>query len=89
MKKKIRALFDGSTCFGIIEIINTNRPNKTAYVSWSIFKAEGKPIGGLINNYFLGNEDFSDEEVFDLVKDQIQKYRIGRKRVFSNVEFEP
>lgn len=88
VKKKFTAIFDDSICFGVIEIIKTDKIHKTAYVGWSISNSEEKPIAGFINDYFLGKDDFTNEEVFNLVKNQIHKYRIGRKKVFSNVEFE-
>ena len=88
MKKKFTALFNNSICFGLIEILNINRVHKTAYVSWQISNGENNPIAGLINNYFLGKDNFTNDEIYNLVKDQIPKYRIGREKVFSNVEFE-
>lgn len=85
MKKEIKVFSDTQPMFGEIEILNATEIK--AYVAWRIFDEENNLIASLTNNYFLGDKPFTTGEIFELVKNQILKYRMGRKKIFTSVEF--
>ena len=85
MKKNLTAICDDLGRFGSMEILS--RSGRSVYVIWTFWDKENKLIASLRHNYFLESENVDDLAILDLVKNQISKYRIGRRRLFSNVEF--
>ena len=85
MKKNITANTKTNICKGEIEILN--KDEKTAFVKWVIYDQDNKLVASLTNSYFLGNQLLDDSAIFSLVKEAILKYRIGREKIFSSVEF--
>ena len=73
-------------CLGEIEILNFNAEHRTAYAWWRIFDQDGKLLAAKSRNYFTDKADFSDLDVIPLILQNIKNYRIGRNRVFSQVE---
>jgi hypothetical protein len=86
MKKKIKVVSDtNEVLFGEIKIEHII--NNNAYVIWNIVNQENQHIAGLANNYFLGDKELTIDEIFELVKSQILKYRVGRKKIFTAIEY--
>jgi hypothetical protein len=52
------------------------------YVSWNVIDEEKNIIAGKSSKYFI--KQLSKVEVIKKITDVISKYRIGRKRIFSN-----
>lgn len=73
-------------CSGEIEIIKTGFVKVyLAYVSWRIFNKTGQNIASVSKNYAFGDKQLSNYEVFEVVLEDIKKYRIGRNSVFSSI----
>lgn len=85
MKKKIKVISDGQLLFGEIEVLNIS--NNKAYVMWRVFDSKRRLIASFTNDYFFDEKEFTEDDIFELVKNQMLKYRVGRKKIFSSVEF--
>lgn len=69
---------------GKIEFLKAD--DHTVYVSWNVYTAGGKSIGGRSDNLFSKPEDRNNETVVAQVVRQIEKFRIGRQNVFKEFE---
>jgi hypothetical protein len=86
MKKQIQAISnDKKPLVGYIEVLN--KTSESAYVVWRIFDMEQRMVASFTNNYFFEGKKYSDEAIFERVKDQILKYRVGRDKIFCSIEF--
>lgn len=75
-------------CFGEIEIVKIDFTKVySAYVTWRIFNENSQNIASRSKNYFLGNKQLSNYEIFEIILKNIQNYRIGRKLAFSDIKF--
>ena len=71
-------------CDGEILLREVNE--RTAYAEWHPFNKEGELIASLAKTYYHGKgNNVSDVEIIQLIVNGIKDYRIGRKRIFSNV----
>jgi hypothetical protein len=84
MKKKISVVSSNqNTWEGEIEILSKN--DKTVYVKWVVYNNKDKLVASFTNNYYIGDSQYSVDEIFSIVKDRIICYRIGRKKIFEKV----
>lgn len=74
----------GINCMGTIKILR--RTGKSVYASWEMHTEDGTNLGGVSRNYFMNKENALDEEAIALILDHIMNYRIGRKKVFAEVQ---
>jgi hypothetical protein len=86
MKRKILVDQHGKICNGEIEILK--KKDRKAYVKWIIHDQENNLVASLTRSYFLGADNKSDDEIFQIVQNAILNYRIGRKTIFSKIDFE-
>ena len=71
-------------CIGSVTILH--RHGKSVYASWEMHTEDGTNLGGVSRNYFMNKENALDEEAIALILDHIMNYRIGRKKVFAEVQ---
>lgn len=71
-------------CTGTIKIIRKRKPQ--AYVGWQIYFCSHR-LAGRSENYFFEDETGDDSEILSRALKKIERYRIGRKKVFFDVEF--
>jgi hypothetical protein len=71
-------------CYGEIEIHSVNE--KQAYVTWRI-STQKSLLAAVTSDYYIENDKISIDEILKRVIDSILKYRIGRKRIFSEISF--
>jgi hypothetical protein len=86
MIKKIIAVAAGEYLSGEIEILNET--DRKVYVVWRVYDQKNKIIASLTNNYFLGDNRETHQEIFELVRKQMEKYRVRRKKLFTTIEFD-
>ena len=72
------------SCIGKIQILH--RTGKSVYASWEMQIEDGKNVAGVKRNYFMNKENASDQEVIPFILDNVMNYRIGRKRIFTEVQ---
>jgi hypothetical protein len=70
-------------CFGEIVIHSIKPPQ--AYVSWSLFDGE-TPIAGKSENFFFDKNSGTEASLINSIIRKIENYRIGRRKIFENVE---
>jgi hypothetical protein len=70
-------------CAGSIEIHWKKNPQ--AYITWQ-FYYEDKLIVSKSENFFIGQEKENDDELISKVLKKIENYKIGRKRIFEDIE---
>ncbi|MBK8812289.1 MAG: hypothetical protein IPN69_16385 [Acidobacteria bacterium] len=58
------------------------------YLSWQMFDQTGTLLGGRIRSYFLGTGVSNTEVAIQAVIRDIERYRIGRRRCFSNIRLQ-
>jgi len=86
MKRKISVISSEKDNWkGEIEILTRN--DKVAYVKWVVYNQNNELVASFTNNYFIGDREYGDNEIFSLVKDCILNYRLKRKKIFENVIF--
>lgn len=74
-------------CIGEIEIVKIDFAKVySAYATWRVFNENGQNIASLSRNYFLGDKQLQNYEIFEIVLKNIKKYRIGRKLAFSDIK---
>lgn len=73
-------------CMGEIEILNFSPEHRTAYAWWRIFDTDGKLLAAKSRNYFIDKDTLVESDIIELALKNITNYRMGRKRVFSEVE---
>jgi hypothetical protein len=86
MKIELKADIDENKldCNGEVEILSIS-PSQ-AYISWSIYNIlDNSRIAGVSKNYLIESDYKSKEEIIGIVLKDILKYRIGRKKVFSDI----
>lgn len=71
-------------CKGEIQVINEDQ--YTFYIQWNVFEKDGSVIAGKVRKFNKENDLLTMELLNDVLKD-IRNYRIGRKRIFSEVHF--
>lgn len=86
MIKKIIAVAAGEFLSGEIEILNET--DRKVYVVWRVYDQKNKIIASLTNNYFLGDNRETHQEIFEIVRKQMEKYRVRRKKLFTTIEFD-
>ncbi|MBC7922996.1 MAG: hypothetical protein H7Z75_18110 [Ferruginibacter sp.] len=69
-------------CSGEIEILSVNE--KQVYATWKMFAGDSA-IASVSRNYYVPSNTTSESEILKLVIENIAKYRMGRKRTFSDV----
>ena len=76
---------DGSDapCKGSIEVFY--RINKIAYIEWDLFDGEGNSLAAVAKKYFVGDKEFSKASALTMVIESILSYRIGQKKVFTEI----
>jgi hypothetical protein len=72
------------SCIGKIKILH--RTGKSIYAGWEMHIEDGTSLAGVSRNYFMNKENASEEEVIPFILDNIMNYRIGRERVFTEVQ---
>jgi hypothetical protein len=85
--KKISGVYflkDEKLCSGEIRILS--KSDRTTYVSWEIHDEEKNNIASVAKNYFIGDMEYSNDDIFQMVVKDILKYRIGRKKVFKEIK---
>jgi hypothetical protein len=70
-------------CKGTIDIHWKNELQ--AYVSWKVFSSTATLVSKS-ENFHCTNENGSNAELINRVKERILSYRLGRKRVFEEVK---
>lgn len=84
MKRKILVTsYENNNWKGEIEILNMER--ETVYVKWFIEDENNRLVASFTNNYFIGGQEYTNEQIFYLVIDRILKYRIKRRKIFKDV----
>ena len=85
MKLKAKAIIDNVKldCEGSLEIHWQKSPQ--AYVTWQFFNG-GKLIVSKSENFFYQEELENEDELIKRVLKKIEGYRIGRKKIFENIE---
>ena len=73
-----------TSCIGKIQILH--RTGKSVYASWELHIEDGTSLAGIKRNYFMNKENASDQEVIPFILDNVMNYRIGRKRIFTEVQ---
>ncbi len=84
MKIKATANIDGQIiiCLGDIQINWIKEPQ--AYITWRLFN--GKTLVASKSENFHYRENVEEADLVQKVIKKIEKYRINRNKVFSNVE---
>ena len=72
-------------CIGSIYVLG--KTEKTVTLRWEMRDMSGKHIAASSRTIFTENSLLSEEEIFSLGLQHIAKYRSGRKKLFSDVEF--
>jgi cytochrome c oxidase assembly protein Cox11 len=70
-------------CFGTIEIHFIKEHQ--AYITWQFYN-ENTLIAGKSENYFYKIEDSDGKDLINRVIKNIQGYRIGRDKIFTNIK---
>lgn len=73
-------------CFGKIEVLEIDEKRKTAYVSWQIFHEKENSSTGISQNYYFGEAKNPQEKILEMVIVNIEKYKINRQKVFSEIK---
>ena len=86
--KQIQGLYtsDGNHTFCKGEIKILRQEQKVFYASWNMQDEKSVNLAGKTRNYFVDNEKLSESTLIELILADIKKYRIGRKKVFSEIE---
>ena len=74
---------------GIIEIIRQDPSHGTIYANWQTFTLSGDNIAGRGRTYFIDKDNIdkaTHSEVVSLVMEDVLRYRINRKKAFTEVE---
>ena len=90
--KKIQGLYNPDEnpvlCKGEIKILRRDR--NVVYAAWHMEDENGGNLAGVTRNYYVEEENVSEsaaiELAIELILANIKKYRIGRKKVFSEIE---
>ena len=69
---------------GNIEVLN--KTDKVAYASWCLFDSSNNLLASVSRSYFIGGKTDSNKELLDMIISNILNYRMGRQRVFSEIE---
>lgn len=72
------------SCIGKIQILH--RTGKPVFASWEMHSEDGTSLAGVTRNYFMNKENASDKEVIPYILENVINYRIGRKRIFTEVQ---
>lgn len=84
---KLRAIAnidnDKLVCEGSIEIHWKKSPQ--AYITWQFFNGE-KLIVSKSENFFYKEEIENEDELINSVLKKIEGYKIGRKKIFDEIE---
>jgi hypothetical protein len=87
-KIKIQALCNlhntAFPCSGFVEIQWIEK--QEAYVSWQMFDENSSNIAGKSQRYFLGAQPCSKDEIIEMAIRNIEKFRLDRKCIFSDVK---
>ncbi|MER3329775.1 MAG: hypothetical protein RIF34_09380 [Candidatus Kapaibacterium sp.] len=70
-------------CFGTIEIHFIKEHQ--AYITWQLHNGKTL-IASSSENYFCNIEDSDGKDLINRVIKQIQSYRIGRDKIFTNIK---
>ena len=85
---KIQGLYTSDSnpilCKGEIRILRQEQ--KVFYASWHMEDEKGGILAGRSRNYFVDNEAPSESAAIELILADIKKYRMARKKVFSEIE---
>lgn len=73
-------------CFGKIEILSIDNEHKTSHASWQIFDENEIAVAGVTKNYFFGETKIPQEKILEMILTDIQKYKINRQKIFSEIE---
>lgn len=73
-------------CFGKIEIRKIDDVHKVGYDSWQIFDENNVGLVGVTRNYYFGEVNNPQEEILKMILIDIQKYRMNRRKVFSEIK---
>ena len=84
MKKKITGVYNSNICNGEITIIS--RDSNSVYANWVMYDDQNILITSFTNKYFIGDKILNDIELINMIAERILSYRIGRKRVFTEVK---
>ena len=84
MKKKIKAIYDSQPCQGEIDILSND--SRSVYAKWIMYDNHNSMVTSFTNKYFIGDEKLDNIEIFNMIASRIQSYRIGRKRIFTEVK---
>ncbi len=84
MKILVKANIDGKMidCKGTIDIHWRKEPQ--AYVSWKVFSPTATIVSKSENFHFQEAND-SNAELINKIKERILSYRLGRKRIFEEI----
>lgn len=87
MKKlfKVKAKIEQETldCFGTIEIQWKNE--EIIYYTWKVCK-DDILIASKSSNLLLLGENYNKDDIFNKVIQKIETFKIGRKKIFENIE---
>lgn len=86
--KKLQGLYNLDKnpvlCKGELKILRRDR--KVVYAAWHMEDENGSNLAGVTRNYFVDEENASENAAIELILTNIRKYRIGRKKAFSEIE---
>lgn len=75
-----------NNCFGKVEILKIDDKHKVGYASWQIFDENETGIASITRSYFFGQVNNPQEEILKMILIDIQKYRMNRRKVFSEIK---
>ena len=70
-------------CSGYIKVLWVK--NNEGYISWQMFDAGGNNIAGVSRRYYLNSQPLNKDKIIEMAFANIEKFRIGRKRIFSDI----
>ncbi len=86
----VSAIYDDGSlklkCSGEILIDRIDKEHHTASVTVRFLSEGGLSLISFGRTFYYGEEEFSEEKIFQRTLDKINNYRIDRKKVFSDIQ---
>ncbi len=83
LKAKVNIDKDKLDCEGSLEIHWKKSPQ--AYVTWQFFNGD-KLIVSKSDNFFYNEDIENEDELINRILKKIEEYKIGRKKIFEEIE---
>ena len=87
MTKRIKGMcaMDGVNfaCIGSLE--SFHQRGKVVYASWEMRREDGTLLAGVSREYFINKDNIEESDILPLILYNIANYRLGRKRIFSEI----